>query len=524
MWLILIGVLCVIIYYKTVRGLSYWKDRHVPYKKPYPIIGSSASVVLQRKAFFNYVRELYEEFSKERYYGVHQFNRPALYIKDLELIKRIGVKDFDQFPDHNHFTPSELDPVKTRNLFNLKGQRWRDMRSTLSPSFTSSKMKMMFTLVSECAEDVTNYFLKQTGDVQEVEMKDVFTRFTNDAIASTAFGYKCNSLEVKDNEFYLMAKQLTNIKGFGFVVFVLQFLFPTISKFLKLRVSPVATGNFFRRIIRNTLRLRESGELVRSDIVHLLMEARKGSNLYEEDHLPDSGLAAVKEINADKKPKLELSDDDITAQALIFIFGGFDTSSSLASFIAYELAMNPEIQEKLHAEIDDTLNDCNGKLTYEALHKMKYMDMVVSETLRKWPPGFQTDRICAKDYMIEPEHPWEKPLLIEKDTMVIIPVVGVHHDPEYYPNPEVFDPERFNDDNKHNIKPYSYLPFGIGPRICIASRFALMENKALMFHLLSKFEIVRTKKTPFPLQVAKGSITFTAEGGFWLGLKRRNNQ
>ncbi|KAF5291531.1 hypothetical protein FQR65_LT01844 [Abscondita terminalis] len=524
MWLILIGVLCVIIYYKTIRSISYWKDRGVPYKTSYPIVGSFATILFQRKAFFDYVCEMYQEFSKERYYGVYQFNLPGLYIKDLELIKKIGVKDFDQFTDHNSFTAFELDPVMTRNLFNLKGQRWRDMRSTLSPSFTGSKMKVMFSLVSDCGETLANYFLKQSEGVQEVEMKDVFTRFTNDAIASAAFGFKCNSLEDKNNEFYVMAKRATDISGSSFIAFIMQVLFPSLARFLKIPVIPVTVSTFFRRIIKDTVHQREKDGLVRRDMIHLLMEARKGREVHEEEHLPDTGFATVKELNvtrSDKKQKLEISDEDIAAQAFIFIFGGFDTSSSLASFIGYELAMNSDIQVKLQEEIDNTLNECDGKLTYEALHKMKYMDMVVSETLRKWPPGFQSDRVCVKDYLIEPENPWEKALLIEKGTMVLFPVVAIHRDPQYFPNPDVFDPERFNDENKNQIKPYSYLPFGIGPRSCIASRFALMQNKILFFHLLSKFDIVRTEKTPFPLKVAKSSVTFTAEGGFWIGFKRR---
>ncbi|KAK4874013.1 hypothetical protein RN001_013373 [Aquatica leii] len=527
MWLIIvISVLCAIIYYKAVRSLNYWSDRGVVHKKGWHVIQNLKQLVFPKVSFFDAVQSLYQEFSNERYFGSYQFFRPTLIVNDLDLIKRITVKDYEHFIDHSGIISEDLDPLMGKSLFNLKGQRWRDMRATLSPSFTSSKMKMMFTLISECAEEFTNYFEKQKQNFLDVEMKDVFSRFTNDAIANVAFGFKCNSLEDKCNEFYIRGKETTTFTGLRFLTFTLYTSFPRLAKFLKLPFFPISATTFFRRIVKNTINKREKEGLIRPDMIHLLVEARKGIVANEDSYVPDAGFAATKEskiFHSEKKPKMELTDEDITAQALIFILGGFETSSTLMCFIAYELAMNEDVQKRLQDEIEETLHECNGKLTYEAVHKMKYMDMVVSETLRKWPPGFALDRLCVKDYLIEPVNSWEKPLLIEKDSLLQIPVVGIHRDPKYYSDPDSFDPERFNDENKHNITHFSYFPFGSGPRNCIASRFALMEKKTLIFHLLSKFDIVKTKKTPYPLKLAANSFNLVPVGGFWLGLKRRDS-
>lgn len=115
--------------------------------------------------------------------------------------------------------------------------------------------------------------------------------------------------------------------------------------------------------------------------------------------------------------------------------------------------------------------------------------------------------------------PGEKPLHLEKGDALWIPTYGIHLDPTYYPNPEKFDPERFNDENKHKIDTYTYSPFGLGPRNCIGSRFALMECKTLYFHLLLNFEIVPVKKTRIPMKFEKGIFNIRAEGGHWLGIK-----
>jgi len=218
---------------------------------------------------------------------------------------------------------------------------------------------------------------------------------------------------------------------------------------------------------------------------------------------------------------MEITDDDITAQAVVFFAAGFDTSSTLMSYITYELAVNPDIQQKLVQEIDSALEKCNGDITYEALLGIKYLDMVTSETLRKWTPAEFTDRVCTKTYTIEAKNPGEKTLTLDADTNCWIPIYGIHRDPQYYPNPDKFDPERFSDKNKSNIKPFTFMPFGVGPRSCIGSRFALLETKLIICGLLSKFQIVPVEKTQIPLLLKKGTFGMLTEKGIWLGLKPR---
>ncbi|KAJ8916091.1 hypothetical protein NQ315_004457 [Exocentrus adspersus] len=231
-------------------------------------------------------------------------------------------------------------------------------------------------------------------------------------------------------------------------------------------------------------------------------------------------LVPKNNIPAKSKPVKDLSEIDVVAQAMIFFLAGFDSVSTLMCFTTYELAANPDIQDRLRQEVMTTLDECGGKITYEGLLKMKYLDMVVSEVLRKWPSTLATDRLCLKPYTINPALPDEQPLHLEEGSILMIPIYGMHHDQEYFPNPDRFDPDRFNDENKDNIKPYTYFPFGLGPRNCIGSRFALLENKVLMFYILMYFEIVPVERSRIPVQLSKTSINLTAEGGFWFGLKR----
>jgi cytochrome P450 family 9 len=105
------------------------------------------------------------------------------------------------------------------------------MRSTLSPAFTSSKMRMMFALISQSGEQFAKHFLEQNQDLVEIHVKDVLSRFTNDVVASIAFGIECNSLKDRDNEFYLMGKDVTNLTSFWKTIKILiHLLFPKVSK------------------------------------------------------------------------------------------------------------------------------------------------------------------------------------------------------------------------------------------------------------------------------------------------------
>ncbi|KAK4882967.1 hypothetical protein RN001_006286 [Aquatica leii] len=481
-------------------------------KPPSLVTVEEVNTASKNRSISEAVQKIYNDFQEERYCGVYQFVLPTLLIRDCELIKKLTVKDFDHFVDHNQFLAENNGPLWERNLFSLKGNRWKDMRATLSPAFTSNKMKMMFGLISEYTKLFVEYFEKQAGTVT-LEMKDTFTRFTNDIIATSAFGIHCDSIRNPYNEFYVMGKNITNFGGFkNNAKMLLLILFPRVANYLGISLFSKKASEFFRNLVRENIQSREKNGIMRPDMIHLLMEARKGRLNNEQEP----------ENDGEKRIKYQLTDDDITAQALIFFFAGFDSVSTLMCFMAHELAVNVDVQKRLQNEIDEVLTQCKDGLTYEALSEMKYLDMVVSETLRKWPPGVITDRVCVKPYTIEPVKDGELPLHIEKGRILWIPVFGLHRDHKYFINPERFDPERFNEENKSKIHPYAYLPFGIGPRSCIASRFALMETKVLYFYLLAKFNIVIVDKTVVPLKVAKSAFQLTSQGGFWLGLTSRN--
>nr|UUB32700.1 cytochrome P450 CYP9AZ1 [Dendroctonus valens] len=510
MWLATVVILIAGVLFYFIKPLWYWSNKGVRQSNPLPFFGDSAKLIFRKINLYDFVKSFYDMYPNTSITGIYNFRAPVLMIKDPELIKQVAVKDFDSFTDHAPSADPDADPLWCNNLFALTGDRWKEMRNLVSPTFTTSKIKIIYELMADTAEQYIKHFQAREDEVIEIEMKDVFSRFANDVIATTAFGVKVNSLEEKQNIFHRMGEKIVDFKGFlkGINFVVLSFL-PRLSKILGLTLLDKEASQYFRTVINDTIKVREENNIVRPDMINLLLEARKSP----------SENSSENEISR-KRPKhaVSISNDEITSQAVIFFFAGFDTISTAMCFGAYELALNKEIQDKLREEIRKTTPKV-GRVTYDQLQHMRYMDMVISEVLRKWPPFPMIDRISKKPYTIEPTNKNEKPVVLEAGIEVWFPIYALHRDPKYFPNPDKFDPERFSEENNSLIIPYTYIPFGAGPRLCIGNRFALIEIKSLFFNLLSNFEIVPTQKTPIPL-VLKKDFQIGVESGFWLGLKR----
>ncbi|XP_066992167.2 cytochrome P450 9e2 isoform X1 [Anabrus simplex] len=516
-WTLGVLLLMLGLYTLGTWRFGHFKSRGVKYQKPLPFLGSMTRVAFNTQSFAYLIDNAYKEFPDEPFVGLFQFQTPVILVRDLELIKRITVKDFDHFTDHQLFGVPP-DDFAAKNLFTLTGEEWREMRNTLSPAFTSSKMKAMFVLMDECGQQLGDYLQNEinqqkAGEPYVLDLKDLFTRYTNDVIATAAFGVHIDSLKEKDNEFYLMGKQITNFTGIKSLIFLASMFIPKILKLLGISIFSKQEKSFFLDLVHETISTREKQGIVRPDMIHLLMQARRGelkAEVGEEEVISHGGH---------KLRKINLTEKDITAQALIFFVAGFDTASSLLSFAGILMAVHEDVQRKLQEEIDEILGE-DRQFSYEKVQKMKYLDMVISEALRFYPPAVITNRECTKDYTI-PAGDKNPEYTIKKGEIVWIPVYGIQHDPKYYPNPEKFDPERFSEENKNNIVPYTYLPFGVGPRLCIGQRFALLEAKLALIHILSRFNLVVVKKTPLPLKLDHRSFVMGVEGGFWVGVQPR---
>lgn len=204
------------------------------------------------------------------------------------------------------------------------------------------------------------------------------------------------------------------------------------------------------------------------------------------------------------------------AQSVVFFLAGYETTASTLSFCIHQLAVNPDIQEKLYQEVK-TLVDNGEKLNYNNVMKLPYLDAVISETLRCYPPALALSREASEDYHI-PEYNYT----IKKGQAISIPIYSIHYNPEYYKNPDKFDPERFMPENRHSIVPYTYLPFGGGPRNCIGMRFALSEIKLGLSQIINKFQICKINQNDQYKLKIENSLFILKTEPIYVSVKRRS--
>ncbi|KAH9368251.1 hypothetical protein HPB48_011571 [Haemaphysalis longicornis] len=203
------------------------------------------------------------------------------------------------------------------------------------------------------------------------------------------------------------------------------------------------------------------------------------------------------------------------AQCILFFLAGLDTTSTTLTFATYLLAVHPDAQERLRREVDDCIATHGPEPNLDVISKLKYLHCVVSETLRLYPPATRIERVANKDYVIG-----DTSVKLPKGCVAIVPVYSMHRDPEFFPDPDSFNPDRFSDENMESIKPYSYLPFGAGPRNCIGMRLAIQTVKLCLLHCIHNVQFVRTENTQVPLRLKRGVGILSSEDVI-LGVRQR---
>ena len=398
--------------------------------------------------------------------GIFFLTRPVYFIIEPDYVRNVMSRDFQHFVDRGFYYNEEDDPISA-HLLAIGGQKWRNLRMKLTPTFTSGKMKMMFPTVVECEDGLEKRIEEESLTNEPINIKELLARFTTDVIGSCAFGLNCDTFSDENSPFRLYGQKLLTVSGAEMFKRLIALNFPDLARSLALTLTPKDVEKFFTKIVTDTINHREKNGVTRKDFMQLLIDL-KNNKLAEEDGYKHDGKT--------------LTLEEITAQSVLFFLAGFETSSTTMAFALYELSKHQHIQNQVRHEINTVLGKHDNKITYEAIQEMKYMDQVIdgecqaivsslfyrlffSETLRKYPPVSFLTRECVRDYKLPDDD-----IVIEKGTMVVIPTLGLHYDEDYFPDAEKFDPERFSEENKNSRHRYVHLPFGEGPRMCIGTK------------------------------------------------------
>ncbi|CAH1395671.1 unnamed protein product [Nezara viridula] len=506
--LIAIFTLCILIYYKIKSIYSYFEKRNIKYIKGKFLLGSDPDVVLLKVHVTESWEKIYKKLENEKYGGFYQAILPSIMLRDPEYINFVLKTKFEHFYDRHFMVDEKRNPLD-ENLFFLRGNKWKYLRSKMAPLFSQVKLKWMYEQIDECV-DIFEECIDKLSDGKDIDINAILKNFTADVTASCGYGIEPQASKNPDWEFSEVGRDFFDPKKKNMLIFLLRLSIPHVFYWLKVGTVTNKVRNFFLSTTEKILHQRRSTGVVRKDFVQLLLQLKETGTVEI-----DSRETEKKKVDTETSNEvIELTDNLLAAQSFAFFLAGYETTSNTLYFTFYFLAKHPEIQERARKEVQE-IKEKYGQFTFESLKELKYLNYCILESMRLYPAVPGVIRECMKDCTL-PDG-----TVIEKGVTVIVPIKSIHLDPKNFPEPMKYKPERFE------IKPASgtYLPFGDGPRKCIGERFAEVVMLCNMARTLEKYklELSPRHENGDDIKLQPRVFSFKPINGLWIRINKLND-
>ena len=362
-----------------------------------------------------------------------------------------------------------------KGLLNSEGEFWRRQRRLAQPAFHRQR-------INAYGEVMVSYTERMLATWQDGEIRDVhqeMMRLLLDIVAKVLFDAEiAKSEEVR--EALDQAIKRFDEQGSGMLLRFLLGNFPT------------PTNLRFRKAV---------GRL--DEIIYGIINERRSSG-------EDAGDLLSMLLHSRDEEGNRMSDKQLRDEVMTLLLAGHETNALALSWTWYLLSQHPEVESKLHEELQEVLAD--RAPTIEDLPRLRYTEMVLKESMRLYPPAWGISREALKECEIGG-------CRVPAGTQLFIVMWVLHRDPRYFEDPEMFDPDRWEDGSAKRVPKYAYLPFGTGPRLCIGSSFAMTEATLLLATIAKKFQLraVAEQQRVGP----QPSVTLRPKGGMRMILKER---
>lgn len=392
-----------------------------------------------------------------------------------EYIEQMLLGNQKNYPKHRAIR-NTLGPVLGDGLFLSEGDFWRRQRRIAAPAFQHNRIAGLVDLMGAEAGAMAEQWRKQSGQSQN-EPFDVAAEMM--ALTFTIISRSMFSLNVA-NEIETVRRMAQHVVSAR--PSVLDMLgFPQWIPRLHSKDFRVAVKAFDELVARILAERRASGA-DRGDLLSMLLSARD----------PETGEG--------------MTDKQLRDEVLTILLAGHETTANALTWCWCLLAQNPEAETRLHEELERVLGGRTPRR--EDIAELKYTRMVIEETLRLYPPAYVIARTAEKE-------DWMGGARIRPGSSVIINIYVVHRNPNLWPEPERFIPERFTPEETAKRHRFAYLPFGGGPRICIGAGFAVTEATAILATLAQRH---RLRLAPGREVKPVGHITLRPRDGMWMTL------
>ena len=453
--------------------------KEIPGPKGSWLLGNYREMSKDQIGFLSNSRDEYGGIVKLRIGPLH-----AIQITDPEYVKQVFAGNHYKYhkgPDYKFILP-----LVGNGLLNSEDDFWRKQRRLISPAFHGKQIEIfvadMVKLVNNKIDDWNNQ-LQNTSSI-DVNMHEEMTGLTFQIIAKAMF-----TTDVSDDMKIIsdsMKVTLTQIERRFDSILPIPMWLPTPSNW-RFKKALKAINGVAERIINERLKSERGDDLLQVLLDHTNTE---GDMQEQED---------------------KMSYYQLFSEVRTILVAGHETTANLLSWAIYFLSEYPDIVTKLQAEVDTVVKD--NTLEIKDLSKLTYTSQVIDEVLRLMPPAWAVGRLAIEDDIIGGYE-------IPKGTIVLVSPYLMGHDPKNWNQPEVFDPDRFLEDNKPNQQSYRYIPFGGGPRICIGRNFSLVEGQIALALFVKNFNFKLATQQPKGIHY-QAAVTLRPKNGLFIEITKR---
>ncbi|PSN44006.1 hypothetical protein C0J52_17230 [Blattella germanica] len=368
-----------------------------------------------------------------------------------------------------------LYPWLGTGLLTSTGKKWHSHRKMITPTFHFKILENFVEVFAEKSEILVKKLQKEVGS-EGFDVYPYITKCALDIICETAMGIVVNAQENEGSSYVAAIYDLSDAILHRIIHPWLhpQVVFDLTSKGAKFKECLKMVHDFTNKVIKEKKTLHSK-------------KTKAKVQTHEDDLGRKERVAFLDMLLEASENGTKLTDDEIREEVDTFMFEGHDTTSVAMCWTLFLLGLHPQIQEEVQEELDNIFQGSNRSPTLQDLNEMKCLERVIKETLRLYPsvPGF--GRILSEDTQLGT-------YTIPAGTTVNLHVHYLHRNPEYFPDPEKFDPDRFLPERVVNRHPYAYIPFSAGPRNCIGQKFAILEEKAVLSHVLRTYKVRSLEK------------------------------
>lgn len=446
--------------------------------------------------------------------------------RDIEMILSSHVH-IDKSSDYRFFKPWLGD-----GLLISTGEKWRSHRKLIAPTFHLNVLKSFVGLFNKNSRSICEKMEKEIG--KEFDVHDYMSTVTVDILIETAMGIKKTHQDNAGFDYAMAVMKMCDIIHQR--TYRAWLRFEALFQFSKFKAKQEHLLDIIHSLTNNVIREKKAAFAQNRSIISeedtklLLKEEREAiktkeskgpflkDDLDDDDDIGEKKRMAFLDLMLEQQKESNLTDEEIKEEVDTIMFEGHDTTAAGSSFVLCMLGLRQDIQEKVQKELYEIFGDSDRPVTFLDTVNLKYLERVIMETLRLYPPVPVIARKINSDI-----HMPSINKVVPAGSAVVIGTYKLHRQKHLWgPDAEVFDPDNFLPEKMANRHYYSYIPFSAGPRSCVGRKYAMLKLKVLLSTILRKYQVY--SDVPEHKFRLVGDIILKRKDGFRIRIEKRNPQ